>query len=87
MDLSLEAGQKGILVGNGYRQLDPKDWKDQFTDSARPGCVTKRFCMVTPSELYRAVNAVLAKPSDESLKARIRGTILNAVGDWVFEGK
>jgi len=76
---------KGILVGNGFRLTDPKDRPDQFTEPARRGCMANGFCMVATTELFRAVNVVLADQGNESLKARIRGKIQNAVGDWRLE--
>ncbi|MHC4278189.1 MAG: hypothetical protein ACYSTI_12850 [Planctomycetota bacterium] len=75
---------KGILLGNGYRLTNPKDRPDQFTESARRGCVGRGFCMIATTDLFQAVNAVLKNPNDESLKERIRRDILGSVGDWKF---
>lgn len=75
---------KGILIGNGHRLTDPIKRLDQFTADARRGCKSQGFCMIATSDLFRAVNAVLADPNDDSLTTKIRQSIMTTEGDWKF---
>ncbi|MGA8271452.1 MAG: hypothetical protein WB919_07810 [Candidatus Sulfotelmatobacter sp.] len=76
---------KGILIGNGFRQLPPEatERQNQFTDHAQRGAARNRFCLLPTTELFKAVCAVLESP-DEGFKAAIRDSLLNATGPWSF---
>jgi len=73
---------KGILIANGFRLSHPSTRPDQFTEEARRGCTSQGFCMIATADLFQVVNAVLANPTDESLKLEVRKSIISTVGDW-----
>jgi hypothetical protein len=77
---------KGILIGNGFRLLDPAapERQAQFSGHAQRGAVRNHFCLVPTTELFKAVCAVLESPEDETLKATIRESLLTTTGPWAF---
>lgn len=77
---------KGILIGNGYKSLDPgsSERKDQFTEHVLRGATRNGFCLVPSTELFKVVCAVLSDPQNEALKLKIRESILESVGPWTF---
>jgi hypothetical protein len=77
---------KGILIGNGYRllALDAPERQNQFSEHARRGAVRNQFSLVSTTELFKAVCAVLESPNDQALKATIRESLLATTGPWSF---
>jgi hypothetical protein len=77
---------KGILIGNGFRNepLQSDNRKAQFSDHVLNGCRANGYVVVPSTELFEAVNAVLARPDSVSLKAAIRSSIMTTVGLWAF---
>jgi hypothetical protein len=77
---------KGILIGNGFRllPLDAAERQRQFSDHAVRGAARNHFCLIPATELFKAVSAVLESPNDETLKIKIRDSILTTVGAWSF---
>jgi hypothetical protein len=77
---------KGILVGNGYREMAPDaaERQSQFTEKALLGARKFGFCLLPTTELFKAACAVLKSADKEGLKTRIRESILLKVGVWAF---
>jgi hypothetical protein len=77
---------KGILIGNGFRLLDPAapERRAQFSEHAQRGSARNHFCLLPTTELFKAVCAVLESPDDETLKATIRDSLLTNTGPWAF---
>lgn len=77
---------KGILIGNGYRQLElnAPEREAQFSQHALNGARANGFCLVPTTELFKAVCTVLESSADEGLKIEIRDSILATVGVWTF---
>lgn len=88
MDLAITADgdHKGILVGNGFRLLDPEERppKEQFTDDVKKRAGRKGYCLLTTCELFRAVRITLERPDDEQLKKNIRNGIIGCEGVYQF---
>jgi len=76
---------KGILIGNGFKNEDPENRGEQFTEQAIRGCENMGFCRLTTYELFKAVNVVLADPENNGLKQTIRQGILDCTGEFKFE--
>jgi hypothetical protein len=84
----LEARQhKGLLIGNGFRLLSPTapERSDQFTEHASRGCIANGYAMVPCTELFAAVIGVLSESEPELLKAKVRQSLMAAVGLWKFQ--
>ncbi len=79
---------KGILVGNGYREMAPDaaERQSQFTEKALFGARRFGFCLLPTTELFKAVCAVLESADAEGLKTKMRQSILSKVGVWDFAG-
>ena len=75
---------KGILIGNGYRLELPSNRGDQFSESCRRGALSQGFSLMTTSELFGAVHAVL-EDSSEDLRSQIRRRVQNTTRDITFE--
>lgn len=87
---ALEGRQhKGILIGNGFRQLalTAPERQNQFSDHAQRGAARNQFCLLPTQELFKAICAVLESPNDETLKTGIRESMLATTGTWRFAGK
>lgn len=76
---------KGILIGNGFLNVDPSLRGEQFSEHAIKGCERQKYCRLTTYELYKAVSAVLSNPEDEGLKNSIKEKILNCEGEFKFD--
>ena len=78
--------RKGILVGNGYRlrRLEETERSEQFTQMAVTRAARYGYCLLSTTELFAAVCAVLESPENEELKKHIRNSILSTVGPWKF---
>jgi hypothetical protein len=61
---------KGILVVNGSRELDPRHRPKQYTEAVLRGCASQGFCLVTTFQLYKLVVAVAEGGEDAAPKAR-----------------
>jgi len=72
---------KGILVVNGSRTLDPKRRKAQFTPEVLRGCTSQGFCLITTYTLYKLVQAALADRDENTLRA-IRKGIIECEGEF-----
>jgi len=55
---------KGILIGNGYINMEPSQRPEQFTEHAIRGCESQKYCRIATTELYEAVRTVLAHPNN-----------------------
>jgi hypothetical protein len=77
---------KGILIGNGYRQLPPDapERQNQFSDHAQRGATRNNFCLLPTTELFKAVCAVLSRSADQNLKKSIRESLLSTTATWRF---
>lgn len=74
---------KGVLIGNGYRLLDPVTPRAcQFTEKVMEGSTMKSFSLLTTTELFKAVTCIL-KNDDEAFKRTCRMKILETVGKVV----
>ncbi|MBI2855830.1 MAG: hypothetical protein HYX93_03170, partial [Chloroflexi bacterium] len=75
---------KGILVGNGSRLRPPEERGDQFTEHCRTGARSQGYCLLSTTELFRIVEAILKNPEPE-FKKGIRQKLLSTVGDFVLK--
>jgi hypothetical protein len=78
---------KGILIGNGFLDVDPSLRGEQFSEHAIKGCERQKYCRLTTYELYKAVSAVLSNPEDQDLRNLIKDKILNCEGEFKFDTK
>lgn len=74
---------KGILIGNGFRLLEPGTRKVQFTEKCIEGAEQQKYCLLDTNQLFEATKAILSDPSEE-LKSHIRHDILNTSGIYTF---
>lgn len=75
---------EGILVANGDADEDPSTRGEQFTAEAIRGCESQKYCRITTWQLFRALKAVLASLSKDSLKKRICEEIIACNDEFVF---
>jgi hypothetical protein len=75
--------KKGILVGNGFRLIDPKERDKQFTRSAMEAASGSHFCLIPTDTLFNLVCKVLTDPDNEGMKSKIRKQILSTDGLFV----
>lgn len=83
--LGKDLDYKGILVVNGYRLTDPRERGVQITGSAKRNCEKQGFCVLSTTELFKAVRAVLEQPENEELKRQIRLSLLEKTGLYNFD--
>lgn len=76
---------KGILIGNGYVDIEPSKRPEQFTEHAIRGCENQKYCRMTTTELYKAINTVLSEPKNQKLKDLIKERILSCEGEFKFD--
>ena len=76
---------KGILIGNGYRKINPEERGEQFTESAIIKCEKQGFCRMATTELFKAVSSVLSDAQNYQLKQAIRKEIFDCKGEFKFE--
>ena len=70
---------KGVLFGNGFR-LSPLNERDtQFTDKCISAAQSSSTALMTTTELFRAVHALLTNPNEDYAKS-CRNAILAGVG-------
>lgn len=83
-DVRLTRGEKvkGILIGDGFLETDPKKRNEQFTDEAIRGCESKSFCRITTYELFKAVKAVIENPE---CRDGIKQAIINCDNEYKFD--
>lgn len=75
---------KGILIGNGFINLEPDKRDEQFTQPAIRGCKKQGFLRITTCELFRAVNAILLDPDNKELKKLIKQEVLGCDEEFKF---
>jgi len=75
---------KGILIGNGFIDVDPDERTEQFTEKAILGCRRQKFCRMTTGELFKAVRAILSDPHNRELKESIKQKILKCDDKFKF---
>ncbi len=71
----------GILFGNGFRMLDPKQRDTQFTDKCLINAKRLKTVLVQTSDLYPIATYLQDHPEDENFKEKCRGVLENASGD------
>ena len=79
--LKTKAPKKGILVVNGQRLLSLNERTQPVSDTLRIAAENYRYALLTTTQLYDAIRAVLERPEDELLRATIRTRLLDAVGE------
>jgi hypothetical protein len=86
-DLSVLKGKKckGIMIGNGYLDIDPEKRQEQFTIHTIKGCNDQGYCRITTAELFKAVQRILLTKSNEEEKKLIRDRILNCKDEFKLE--
>ena len=77
---------KGILVVNASRELDPKRRPTQFTPEVLRGCKSQGFCLITTYELYKLVGQV-HEEKDDAARAALRRAILECEGEFRGRGR
>lgn len=73
---------KGILIGNGYKNMEPSQRTEQFTEYAIRGCESQKYCRIATTELYKAVKTILANPNNEGIKRTIKEKILSCESEF-----
>jgi len=73
---------KGVLVVNASRELDPRHRPTQYTPAVLRGCESQRFCLVTAYELYKLVVDVAASSDDPGAAAAARRAICECDGGF-----
>jgi len=76
---------KGLLIGNGLCEQNPKERGEQFSPQTIRGCESQKFCYMTTYTLYVIVESILANRTDEALKEQIKEKILGTEGEFVLE--
>lgn len=75
---------KGVLIGNGYRLIDPKTPRPcQFTEKVIAGAKSKKFALLTTEELFNAIIYCLEKSDDLEFKQTCRKKILETFGEII----
>jgi len=76
---------KGLLIGNGLCEQNPKERGEQFSPQTIRGCESQKFCYMTTYTLYEILERILANKTDEALKKQIMQKILETAGEFVLE--
>lgn len=84
-EIEKDKNVKGILIGNGFSDIDPKKRTEQFTPQAISGCKRRKFCRMTTYELFKAARAVLSNPCNKELKESIRKKILRCNDEFKYQ--
>jgi len=86
VDTEVEEGEnvKGILIGNGFIDVDPDKRAEQFTEKAILGCRRQKFCRMTTYEIFKAVRSILSDPHNRELKKSIKQKILKCDDEFKF---
>jgi len=82
----LEEGEniKGILIGNGFINVDPDKRTEQFTEKAILGCRRQKFCRITTYELFKAIRAILSESDNKKLKKSVKQKVLKCDDQFKF---
>lgn len=75
---------KGILIGNGFINVDPDKRTEQFTEKAILGCRRQKFCRITTYELFKAVRAILSESHNKGLKKSVKQKVLKCDDEFKF---
>ena len=75
----INAPAKGVLFGNGYRLIPPKDRETQFTKKCINAAESSSIALLATSDLYRAAQ-YLSDQANAGYAARCRKAILTGVG-------
>lgn len=75
---------KGILIGNGFINVDPDKRTEQFTEKAILGCRRQKFCRMTTYELFKAVRAILSESHNKRLKKSVKQKVLKCDDEFKF---
>ncbi|RKY89770.1 hypothetical protein DRQ11_00220 [candidate division KSB1 bacterium] len=73
---------KGILIGNGYNNIEPTKRQEQFTDQTIRGCESQGYCRMTTFELFKTIRFILANGQKPKLKKLLKETIINCSGEF-----
>lgn len=75
---------EGILIGNGFINVDPDKRTEQFTEKAILGCRKQKFCRITTYELFKAVLAILSESHNKKLKKSVKQKVLKCDDEFKF---
>lgn len=75
---------KGILIGNGFVDTEPSLRGEEFTDQAIRGCESQKYCRMTTTELYQAIEAILSNPTKVELKESLKKKVLACESEFKF---
>ena len=75
---------KGILIGNGFINVEPDKRNEQFTEKAILGCRKQKFCRITTYELFKAIRAILSESDNKKLKKSVKEKVLECDDEFRF---
>ena len=76
---------KGILIGNGFINVEPDKRNEQFTEKAILGCGRQKFCRMTTYELFKAIRAILSESDNKELKKFVKQKVLKCDDEFKFD--
>ncbi|MDE2967470.1 MAG: hypothetical protein OXS30_08320 [Chloroflexota bacterium] len=71
---------KGIIVGNGFRQTDPRIRREPFPKTLVDACETYDYALIPVEALYDLVTFASETSDEPELLAEVRRSIAEAVG-------
>jgi hypothetical protein len=74
---------KGILIANAYRNTEPSERGEQFTQDAIRGCERQGFCRITTYQIFKIIERILSG-FDKSKLEKLREDIIDCDKEFIF---
>jgi len=74
----------GILIGNAYKDINPTERQEQFSQHAIKGCERQRFCRITTYQLFKIVKKIFSGIDAPKLE-KIRKNIIECNTEFIFK--
>lgn len=75
---------KGILIGNAYKDINPTERQEQFSQHAIKRCEDQRFCRITTYQLFEIVKKIFLGIDVPKLE-KIRKNIIECNTEFIFK--
>lgn len=77
---------KGILIGNAYKDINPIERQEQFSQHAIKRCENREFCRITTYQLFEIVKKIFSGIDGPKLE-KLRKDIIDCNTEFIFKKK
>ncbi|MCK4645574.1 MAG: hypothetical protein KAU46_04920 [Candidatus Aminicenantes bacterium] len=88
VDSEIDKGVKceGILIGNAYKDINPTERQEQFSQHAIKRCENQGFCRITTYQLFEIVKKIFSGIDGPKLE-KLRKDIIECNTEFIFKKK